>query len=200
LEQIERAGGRAITVRADVSQPADVDRMMVQVREQLGPIDFLVNNAGIAEHVPHSKMTFRHWKRMLEVNLDGPFLTTWAVKDEMIARRFGRIVNVSSIAGLVMKKNMIHYATSKAALIAFTRSCSEALAPHNIRVNCVAPGLIDTDITQAADQALVQQIISATPLGRMGQSEEIASVVRFLLSEESSFVAGQTITICGGRV
>ena len=199
-ELIQEEGGKAIIVKADVADAANVDRLMAQAREQLGPIDFLVNNAGIAEHVPHAQMTFRHWKRMLEVNLDGPFLTTWAVKDEMIARRFGRIVNVSSIAGLVMKKNLIHYATSKAALIAFTRSCSEALAPHNIRVNCVAPGLIDTDITQAADQALVQQIIGATPLGRMGQTEEIASVVRFLLSEESSFIAGQTIAICGGRV
>jgi 3-oxoacyl-[acyl-carrier protein] reductase len=200
LELIEQEGGRAVAVRADVSREDEVDALVDQVRAELGPVDFLVNNAGIAEHLPHAELTFARWKRLLEVNLDGPFLTTWAVKDEMVARRFGRIVNVSSIAGLVMKKNMIHYATSKAGLIAFTRSCSEALAPYNIRVNCVAPGLIDTDITQAADQALVQQIIHATPLGRMGQAEEIASVVRFLLSEESSFVAGQTIAICGGRV
>src|SRR5439155_8576620 len=154
--------------QANLTEEAQVNAMIARVRQQLGAIDFLVNNAGIYSQLPHEQLKFADWKRMLEVNLDGVFLTTWAVKDEMIARRFGRIVNVSSIAGLVMKRNMIHYATSKAALIAFTRSCSEALAPYNIRVNCIAPGLIDTDITQAADQALVQQIIGAPPLGRMG--------------------------------
>lgn len=191
---------RSMIVQADVGDPEQVDRMIAQVRAALGPVDLLVNNAGIAENVPHTGITYASWKRMLAVNLDGPFLTTWAVKDEMIARRFGRIVNVSSLAGVVMKKNMIHYATAKAAVIAFTRNCSEAFAPSNIRVNCVAPGLTNTDITQGSDPALVQQLINITPLGRMAEPEEIASVVRFLLSEESSFVTGQTIVACGGRV
>ena len=199
LGMIASSGVPAMVVQADVSVPAQVDHMIAQVGDQLGPVDLLVNNAGVAETAPHSAVTFAGWKRMMAVNLDGPFLTTWAVKDEMIARRFGRIVNVSSLAGVIMKKNMIHYATAKAAVIAFTRSCSEAFAPYNVRVNCVAPGLTDTDITYSADPALVQQIIAATPLGRMAQPEEIATVVRFLLSEESSFVTGQTIVACGGR-
>jgi 3-oxoacyl-[acyl-carrier protein] reductase len=174
--------------------------MVAQTRERLGPIDFLVNNAGIAGNVSHDQLTFERWKRIFEVNVDGAFLTTWAVKDEMIARRFGRIVNISSLAGLVKKKDLIHYATAKAAVISFTRHCSEAFASHNIRVNCVAPGLTDTELARAADPELLAQLIAVTPLGRIGQPEEIAAVVRFLLSDESSFITGQTIAACGGRV
>ncbi len=199
LGLIEGAGGEGLIVQANVASPDDVDRMMADVRARWGPIDFLVNNAGIAETVPHGEVTFARWKRMLDVNLDGTFLTTWAVKDEMIARRFGRIVNVSSLAGLVKKKDMIPYATAKAAVIAFTRHCAEAFAPHNVRVNCVAPGLTETELSRSANPGLIDQIVAVTPMGRMAQPEEIASVVRFLLSEESSFITGQTISACGGR-
>ena len=200
LKLVEQAGSQAIIVQANVASPQDVDRMIASVRDRFGPIDFLVNNAGIAENLLHGELTFLSWKRMFDVNLDGTFLTTWAVKDEMIARRFGRIVNVSSLAGLVKKKDMIHYATAKAAVIAFTRNCSEAFAPHNVRVNCVAPGLTDTELARSANPSLVEQLIAITPMGRMAKPDEIASVVRLLLSEESSFVTGQTIVACGGRV
>lgn len=200
LKLMQDRGGGGITVPADVSRPADVDRMVAQTRAQLGPIDFLVNNAGILGNVSHDRLTFEGWKRMFAVNVDGPFLTTWAVKDEMIAHRFGRIVNISSLAGLVKKKDLIHYATAKAAVIAFTRHCSDAFAGHNIRVNCVAPGLTETEMARSAAPELLAQLIAVTPMGRIGQPEEIASVVRFLLSEESSFITGQTIAACGGRV
>ena len=199
LGLIEQAGGRGIIVQANIAAPPDVDRLMATVRAQLGPIELLVNNAGIAETISHGELTFARWKQMLDVNLDGTFLTTWAVKEEMLARRFGRIVNVSSLAGLVKKKDMIHYATAKAAVIAFTRHCAEAFAPHNVRVNCVAPGLTETDLSQSANPGLIDQLIAITPMGRMAQPAEIASVVHFLLSEESSFITGQTIAACGGR-
>ena len=114
-----------------------------------------MNNAGIANSTSHGDLTFADWKRMFEINVDGPFLTTWAVKDEMIARRFGRIVNISSLAGITIKKDMIHYATTKAAVISFTRHCAVAFAPHNIRVNCVAPGLTNTELAQSANPDLV---------------------------------------------
>jgi 3-oxoacyl-[acyl-carrier protein] reductase len=200
LASVREAGSRGILVRGDLGRPEDIERLVAQTRQQLGPIDLLVNNAAYCTHVSHDKLTFAEWKRTLDVNLDGPFLTTWAVKDEMIAQRFGRIVNVSSLAGLIKKKDMIAYATSKAALIALTRNCAEALASHNIRVNGVAPGLTDTDMGQSGDPALVPQLIAATPLGRMARPEEIAAVVRFLLSEESSYITGQTIVACGGRI
>src|SRR6266511_5348005 len=176
LKMVQDRGGAGITIQADVSKPADVDRMAAQTRAHLGPIDFLVNNAGITGNMPHDQVTFDRWKRMFEVNVDGPFLTTWAVKDEMIARRFGRIVNISSLAGVVKKKDLIHYASAKAAVISFTRHCSDAFAEHNIRVNCVAPGLTDTEMARGVDPALLAQLIAATPMGRIGQPEEIASV------------------------
>ena len=199
LTQIEAAGGKGMIVQADVSSESDVDRMMALTREQLGPIDLLVNNAGIAETVPHTEVTFASWKRMLDVNLDGTFLTTWCIKDEMIARNYGRIVNVASLAGLVKKKDMIHYATAKAAVIAFTRHCAEAFAAHNVRVNCLAPGLTETELSKTANPGLVDKLIGITPMGRIAQPEEMASVVRFLLSDESSFITGQTLAACGGR-
>ena len=189
---------RAIAVQADVSREDDVRRMVETVRRELGPVDLLVNNAGIAESKPHAAVTFARWREMFAVNVDGPFLMTWAVKDEMISRGFGRIVNVSSLAAKILKPDMIDYATTKAAVIAFTRHCAAALAPH-IRVNCVAPGLTNTDLAQSANPDAVARLIGATPLGRMAEPAEIAEVVRFLLSEQSSFVTGQTIVACGGR-
>ncbi len=199
LAAIESHSEKAITVQADVSKQADVDRMIATVRDQLGPIDLLVNNAGIANSTQHGGLTFADWKRMFEVNVDGPFLTTWAVKDEMIARNFGCIVNISSLAAVVLKKDMIHYATTKAAVIAFTRHCAEAFAPHNVRVNCLAPGLTNTELAQSANPDQVEQLISITPLGRMAEPSEMANVVKFLLSDDSSFVTGQTVVACGGR-
>lgn len=200
LDDVRRAGASGLVVQADVSRPDDVERMVGEVRRQLGPIDLLVNNAGIVKNQPHDRLTFADWKRIFEVNVDGVFLCTWAVKDEMIARRFGRIVNIASLAGFVKKKDMAHYATSKAAVIAFTRHCAEAFAPHDVRVNCVSPGLTETEMATSANPDLVAQLIAATPLGRIGQPDDMAAAVRFLLSDDSSFVTGQTISVCGGRV
>jgi NAD(P)-dependent dehydrogenase (short-subunit alcohol dehydrogenase family) len=198
VRRIEAEAERVMAVRADVSNADDVGRMIERVRRELGPIDLLVNNAGIAESKPHTAVSFARWREMFAVNVDGPFLTTWAVKDEMLSRGFGRIVNVSSLAAKILKPDMIDYATTKAAVIAFTRHCAAALAPH-VRVNCVAPGLTNTDLAQSANPDAVARLIAATPLGRMAEPAEIANVVRFLLSEDSSFVTGQTIVACGGR-
>ena len=199
ISMIAGQAERAMAVQADVSESAAVDRMMRAVREQLGPIDFLINNAGIATTTSHHALKYEDWKRRFDINVDGPFLTTWAVKDEMIERQFGRIVNVSSLAGIKIKPDMIHYATTKAALISFTRHCAQAFAPFNVRVNCVAPGLTDTDITRNGNLELVDHLIAVTPMKRMAEPAEIASVVKFLLSDDSSFVTGQTVPACGGR-
>lgn len=199
LAMVEEAGAEGMIVQADVSSEADVDRMAAEVRARLGPVDLLVNNAGIAKNQPHTELAFADWKRMFEVNVDGVFLATWAVKDEMIERGFGRIVNVASLAGIILKKDMIHYATTKAAVISLTRHCAEAFAPHNVRVNCVAPGLTDTDLAGSGNPGMIDRLIASTPMGRIAQPGEMASVIRFLLSEDSSFVTGQTVTACGGR-
>ena len=199
LALIEENAERAVIVQGDVSKEDDVDHMVALVSERLGPIDLLVNNAGIAESVEHDRIGFSSWKRMFEVNVDGPFLTTWAVKDRMIERRFGRIVNISSLAGLIRKGNQIHYATTKAAVNSFTRHCAQAFAPFNVRVNCVAPGLTRTDLSMSANPDL-PRLIELTDMRRMAEPREIANAVSFLLSEKSSFISGQTLSVCGGRV
>ena len=199
LSLIEKNAEEALIVQGDVSQESDVNRMVAHVTERLGPIDLLVNNAGIAKSVEHDQISFSSWKRMFEVNVDGPFLMTWAVKDEMLRRRFGRIVNISSLSGLVRKRNQIHYATTKAAVNSFTRHCAQAFAPYNVRVNCVAPGLTRTELSMSANPD-VPRLLALTDIGRMAEPSEIANAVSFLLSEKASFISGQTLSVCGGRV
>jgi 3-oxoacyl-[acyl-carrier protein] reductase len=197
---VESAGGQAMIVQADVADPRSVEAMVARVNEHFGPIEMLVNNAGIFEYVAHDATTLDHWKRTLDVNLTGTYLVTWAVKEQMIARKFGRIVNVSSIAALRARPKAIAYAASKAGVLAFTKSAAEALAPFNIRINAVAPGLIETEILDDVDERTLARIVEETPMKRIGQPDEIADVVHFLLSEASRFMLGQTLVACGGRV
>lgn len=197
---ISNGGGTSLVVQADVSQPDQVEWMVAQVEKQLGPVDLLVNNAGVFDFVPHSQTTLDIWQRTLEVNLTGTYLVTWAVKDSMAARKFGRIVNVSSISALEPRPMSIAYAASKAGVVALTRSLAAALADCNIRANAVAPGLIETEILDGVEQGALDRIIASTPMQRIGTPDEVADVVLFLLSEQSSFMTGQTLIICGGRV
>ena len=201
LGQIKSSGGTATFAQGDIAEPDEARRIAQKARDALGPIDILVHCAGVATVQPAGDVTWEIWKRTMDVNLDGTFNMIYAVKDEMIKRRFGRIVAISSIAALRPRKFMIPYATSKAAVVALVRSCAEAWAQHNLRINCVCPGLIDTDMTRTtlADDVW-QQMADATPMRRVGQPKEIASVVRFLLSEESSFMTGQSVVASGGRV
>jgi len=199
-ELVRQAGVRSHVVRADVSSPEQVAGMVDEVSSALGPIDLLVNNAGVFHYVSHEQTTLDMWQKTLDVNLTGAYLMTWAVKQSMIQRRFGRIVNIASIAGLRPRPMSIAYAASKAGMIGLTKSLAEALAPHNLRVNAVAPGLIDTEILSGVGQHRIDAIVESTPLNRIGQGEDVANVVLFLLSEESSFMTGQTLVVCGGRV
>lgn len=199
-EAVRQAGVRAHLVRADVRSPEQVDAMVQEASETLGPIDLLVNNAGVFHYLPHEETTLDVWRLTLDVNLTGAYLVAWAVKQSMIERNFGRIVNIASISGLRPRPMSIAYSASKAGLIGLTKSLAEALAPHNIRVNAVAPGLIDTEILSGVSPAQLDAIVQATPLGRIGRSDEAADAVLFLLSEQSSFMTGQTMVVCGGRV
>ena len=136
----------------------------------------------------------------LDINLTGCYRVTWAVKAGMIKRRFGRIVNMSSISALRARPMSIAYAVSKAGMTALTKSLAEAVAEHNIRVNAVAPGLIDTEIIKDVDPQVRESIVANTPLGRLGQPDDIADIVLFLLSDRSRFMTGQTLVASGGRV
>lgn len=197
---VDEAGGRSHVVRADVSVPEDVERMIAEVTATLGPVDLLVNNAGVFDYVPHTETTLDIWRRTLDVNLTGTYLVSWAVKDSMASRGYGRIVNISSISALQPRPMSIAYAASKAGVVAFTKSLAAALAGSNVRVNAVAPGLIETEILEGVAQQALDKIINATPLQRIGAPDEVAAVVMFLLSDESSFMTGQTLIACGGRV
>lgn len=197
---IEAAGGQAIAVQADVADAAQVAGMVRDVVAKLGPIDLLVNNAGVFHLLGVGEITPENWRQTLDVNLTGTYLTTWAVKDTMLERGFGRIVNLSSIGGLRPRARAIAYSVSKAGVIAFTKSCAEAWAGRNVRVNAVAPGLIDTEMIGGAEPELLEKLTAETPLGRIGTPADVASVVAFLLSEDSGFMTGQTLVVCGGRV
>ncbi len=200
VERLASATGRdAVAVQGDVSDPDQVEAMVAAVEGKLGPIDHLVCSAGIVKHVGHAETHFADWRRIMAVNVDGTFLATMAVKDGMLARGRGSIVCIGSIAGLRPRPLSIAYATSKAALIGFVRSTAAAFAPA-VRVNCVAPGLTETEMADLIEPDRRAEMIESTPLKRIGQPEEIAELVQFLLSDRASYITGQTMVACGGRV
>jgi len=200
VDAIQAMGVEATAIQADISCPEGVEVLVSTTTEKLGPVDLLVNNAGIFDRVSHEQTDWELWRKTMAINLDSAFLVTWAVKQGMIDRQYGRIVNISSIAGVRPRPMSIAYAASKAGMIGFARSLAQALAPHNIRVNSVAPGLIQTEILDGVPQEDLQALIDATPIPRIGRVDEIAELVFFLLSDKSSFITGQTIVASGGRV
>jgi 3-oxoacyl-[acyl-carrier protein] reductase len=200
VQAVTSAGQRAISVQADVTDEAQVRSMVETVEQELGPVDLLVNNAGVFHFVTHEQTDLDIWNQTMACNLTGVFLVTWAVKQKMIERGFGRIVNMSSISALRGRPNSIAYAASKAGVTGFTKSAAQALAGHNIRINAIAPGLIDTEILDGVEQSTIDSIVEATPVGRIGTPEDVADLARFLLSDESRFMTGQTLVVSGGRV
>ncbi len=198
--QIRAMGREAMVVQADISDRESVNKMARKIAGNLGAIDLLVNNAGAVVDSNFDELTPEQWDRTIAINLTGTFNVIWAVKAAMIERNFGRIVNVSSIAALAVRPNQLAYAASKAGVIALTKSCCEPLAQHNIRINSVAPGLIATDMVNEVSPAMIENLCAATPMGRMGEPEEMANVIAFLLSEESSYMTGSTVVASGGRI
>ena len=198
--QINASGQKAIIVQADISDREAVNRMVDDVTKKLGTIELLVNNAGDVGDMVFDELTPEHWDKIVAINLTGPFNVLWAVKPGMIKQQFGRIVNVSSIAALAVRPNQLPYAAAKAGVISLTKSCCGPLAQHNIRINSVAPGAIATDMLSEVSEEMVEQLRSTTPLGRLGEPEEMANVIAFLLSEESSYMTGSTVIASGGRI
>ena len=200
VREIAAAGGAAVAVQGDVTSPEQVQRMVQETRTAFGPIDMLVHSAGLSILEKAEDVTFETWRQVMSVNLDGTFHVIHALQDEMIARKFGRIVLLSSIAALRERKNQVHYSAAKAGVIAMARCLAEAWAMHNIRINTICPGLIETDMGKLMSPEATQYVIANTPMGRLGTPEEIAAAIRFLLSDESSFMTGQSLVVSGGRV
>ena len=197
---ITEAGGTAAAVQGDVSDPDQARKIVADANQALGPVDILIHSAGISIVQPADEVTWDTWKQTMNVNLDGTFNMVYAVKDGMLERGFGRIVLISSIAALRERENQVHYSASKAAVIAMTRCCAQAWAARNLRINCICPGLIETEMAYTLAPEVHEHIVANTPMGRKGRPDEIASLARFLVSDESSFMTGQTVVASGGRV
>ena len=193
-------GRRAIAVQADVADSAAVSAMVKTAETELGPISLLVNNAGIAGQTLFQDTTDEMWDRYLAVNLTGARNAIRAVLPHMIHEKTGSIINISSMWGLRGASCEVAYSCTKAALIALTRSLALELAPSHIRVNCVAPGPIRTDMVEALGQETMDMLAEETPLGRLGTPEDIAHAVAFFASDKSSFITGQVLTADGGFI
>ncbi len=202
-EVITAAGGKSIVIQADVTKSADIKMMVERTTNELGAIDILVNNAGsLVERMKLMEMTEERWDDVMNLNLKSVLFCTQAVAASMIERKSGVIVNLTSIAG----RNgggpgAMHYATAKGGLITLTKGLAKELAPYGIRVNSVAPGVIDTPFHEVfSTPEMIKNFISGIPMGRLGTSEETAKVIVFLASDAANYVCGETIEVNGGQL
>ncbi|WP_019869937.1 3-oxoacyl-[acyl-carrier-protein] reductase [Salinispora oceanensis] len=200
LRLVEKAGGRAFHLPCDVTDPASVKQFLAEAERQLGQAQVLVNSAGILRDKPLALMSPDDWATVVDTNLNGVFNVCRAVVRGMIIRRGGAIVNVSSVAGVTGNIGQTNYSASKAGLIGFSRALAKEVASYGIRVNVVAPGFIDTDMTATMTEAARRATLSKIPLGRFGTAEAVAELIRFLAADQASYITGQVMRIDGGLV
>jgi 3-oxoacyl-[acyl-carrier protein] reductase len=197
---IEAAGGQAMLVQADVGNAADVEAMVKAVVERFGKIDILVNNAGITRDNLIMRMKEEDWDAVIHTNLKGIFNCTKAVSKLMMKQRYGRIINMASVVGVMGNAGQANYAAAKAGVIGFTKSMAKELASRNITVNAVAPGYISTDMTANLPEQARLDLQSQIPLQRLGTPEDVATAVLFLVSPGADYITGQTLHVDGGMV
>ena len=199
-KEIEDAGGKAFTVQGDVCKSEDVDRIFKTVKDEFGGLDVLVNNAGINRDALLIRMKESNWDDVIATDLKSDFLTTKAAAAMMMRKRKGSIINISSVVGIMGNIGQANYAAAKAGVIGLTKACAKEMAARNIRVNAVAPGFIETAMTDGIPEKIREGMIASIPMGRMGQPEDIARAVCFLASDDASYITGQVLVVDGGLV
>ncbi len=199
-ERVTKAGRRVLSYAMNVSSPESVQQTVDDVQKQWGRIDIMVNNAGITKDGLLIRMSEQDWDDVINVNLKSVFLFSKAVARVMMKQRSGSIVNIASIIGLIGNPGQGNYSASKGGIIAFTKSVARELASRNVRANAIAPGFIETRMTEKIPEDLQKKMLESIPLGRYGKPEDVANLTVFLAGERSAYITGQVISICGGMV
>jgi len=198
--EVEKLGRRAVPRQGDATDPAAAEALIKAALEAFGKVDILVNNAGITRDDLIMRMSPEAWREVLETNLFGAFYAIKAVTRPMLRAKYGRIVNITSVSGQAGQTGQANYSSAKAGLIGLTKATARELASRGITCNAVAPGFVLTELTQDLPDALKQELTARTPLGRFGTTEEIATAVAFLASDEAAFITGQVLAVDGGMV
>ncbi|NLY52221.1 MAG: 3-oxoacyl-[acyl-carrier-protein] reductase [Firmicutes bacterium] len=198
--RIEELGGAALALKVDITVESQVKEAVETILSQWGTIDILVNNAGITRDGLLMRMQESEWDAVLDVNLKGAFLFSRAVLRPMLKQRRGRIISIASVVGLMGNPGQTNYAASKAGLIGFSKSLAREVASRGITVNCIAPGFIASDMTDALNEAQRKALLDQVPLGEIGHPEDVAAAVAFLASDDARYITGQTINVDGGLV
>ena len=198
--EVEALGRRSLAVACDVSSPPEVQAMFAEVADSLGGVHILINNAGITRDDLMMRMSDEDWKKVIEVNLSGAFNCCREASKYFIKQRFGRVVNVSSVVGLMGNAGQVNYSASKAGIIGLTKSMAKELATRGVTANAVAPGYVDTEMTRAISEQARSKLISLIPVARLGKVDDVANVVAFLVSDDADYITGQVINVDGGML
>ena len=198
LLEVESLGRKCLTFETDVTDFDAIDAMVKKIIEEVGSIHILVNNAGITQDNLFMRMKPEQWSKVIDVNLNGVFNVTKAVIRPMVKQRMGKIINISSVVGFTGNPGQVNYSSTKSALVGFTKSLAREVGARGVTVNAVAPGFIDTAMTQALNESQQELILQQIPLGRMGGPADIANAVSFLVSEDASYITGTILHVNGG--
>lgn len=200
VKEIEAIGPKGLAVQCNVSNQEDVDGLLKATVDTFGTVDFLINNAGITKDTLILRMKENDWDAVVDTNLKGTFMTTKVIGKYMLKKKSGRIVNITSVVGLMGNAGQSNYAASKAGVVGFTKSIAKEFASRGLTVNAVAPGFIESDMTDVLSDDVKEMYSKAIPLGKMGKPEDVANAVKFLCSDMSKYITGQVIQVDGGML